>query len=311
MVSEEVTDFAVNISAVERETGLSKDTLRVWERRYGFPKPTRDAHGERAYPADQVEKLRLIRRLMDLGMRPGKIVAVPLAELAAHLGDPQTDAVVTEAEAGPVQEVLALIRAHKAAELREYLGMTLLRMGLKQFVIEVVALLNAAVGTAWAQGRIAIYEEHLYTEQVQHLLRHAIGSMPQAARRPRVLLTTLPGEEHQLGLLMAHACMAVEGVQCISLGVQTPSREIAQAARAHAADIVGISFSTAIQINTALAALADLRRQLDPTIVLWAGGSIWQRTRKQVEGVKMLASLAEISLSLSQWQDQHRAPRPI
>ena len=36
-----------SIAAVEREVGLSKDVLRVWERRYGFPLPSRDAPGER------------------------------------------------------------------------------------------------------------------------------------------------------------------------------------------------------------------------------------------------------------------------
>ena len=34
----------LSIAAVERDTGLSKDTLRVWERRYGFPSPGRDAN---------------------------------------------------------------------------------------------------------------------------------------------------------------------------------------------------------------------------------------------------------------------------
>lgn len=29
----------LSIAAVERDTGLTKDTLRVWERRYGFPTP--------------------------------------------------------------------------------------------------------------------------------------------------------------------------------------------------------------------------------------------------------------------------------
>ena len=54
-----------SIAAVERDTGLSKDVLRMWERRYGFPQPGRDANGERSYPADQVERLRLIKRLME------------------------------------------------------------------------------------------------------------------------------------------------------------------------------------------------------------------------------------------------------
>ena len=74
-----------NIAAVERETGLSKDVLRMWERRYGFPVPARDGHGERAYSADQVARLAQIKRLMDQGHRPGKLMALApetLAELA-------------------------------------------------------------------------------------------------------------------------------------------------------------------------------------------------------------------------------------
>ena len=71
-----------NISAVERDTGLSKDVLRMWERRYGFPVPDRDSNGERNYPAEQVERLRLIKRLMDAGHRPGKLIATPTEELS-------------------------------------------------------------------------------------------------------------------------------------------------------------------------------------------------------------------------------------
>ena len=59
------------IASVERETGLSKDTLRVWERRYGFPTPERDANGERLYAPFQVRRLAQIKRLIDRGHRPG------------------------------------------------------------------------------------------------------------------------------------------------------------------------------------------------------------------------------------------------
>ncbi len=302
MPSGETIDLAVNIGTVERETGLSKDTLRVWERRYGFPQPVRDANGERAYPSDQVDKLRLIRRLMDQGMRPGKIVSEPVDVLVAHLEGTRNAHEPAHQGFAQAGEVLSLIREHRANELREFLDLMLLRLGLKQFVTDVVAPLNVVIGAEWAQGRIAIFEEHLYTEQVQHLLRHAIGSFPQASQRPRVLLTTLPGEEHQLGLLMAHACMVVDGAQCISLGVQTPAREIAQAAKAHDVNIVGISFSPATQSHVAFAALADLRRQVQPEIDLWAGGSLWERSRRKLDGVEMISDLTGISDAIESWR---------
>ena len=60
------SDDGLPIAAVERETGLGKDTLRVWERRYGFPTPSRNPSGDRIYSAEQVQQLKLISRLLDV-----------------------------------------------------------------------------------------------------------------------------------------------------------------------------------------------------------------------------------------------------
>ena len=105
-----------SIAAVERDTGLSKDVLRMWERRYGFPLPERDANGERAYPAAQVERLRQIKRLMDQGHRPGKLLALPVEALAA-LAPRQTRSTRSEHVAEDVhglEDLLLLIKQHDA-----------------------------------------------------------------------------------------------------------------------------------------------------------------------------------------------------
>ena len=65
-IAEDFVDVSgITIAAVERDTGLTKDTLRVWERRYGFPTPLRDRSGQRVYSRRDMEKLRLIKRLLD------------------------------------------------------------------------------------------------------------------------------------------------------------------------------------------------------------------------------------------------------
>jgi DNA-binding transcriptional MerR regulator len=74
MPTKSIDSQLLTISAVERETGLSKDILRAWERRYGFPLPERNARGDRRYPQQQVERLRKIKRLVDHGFRPSKIM---------------------------------------------------------------------------------------------------------------------------------------------------------------------------------------------------------------------------------------------
>jgi MerR family transcriptional regulator, light-induced transcriptional regulator len=294
----------VTIAVVERDTGLSKDTLRVWERRYGFPTPLRDDNGERVYPTEQLEKLRVIRRLIDSGLRPGAVVAEPLQALQARVQSLPTCTARASGEAVAAAEALRLLKAHQIEELRQLLTHALTQLGLQRFVLEVVAPLNEIVGNAWIEGGIQIFEEHLYAEQIQQLLRQTIGSLLQGKHGPRILLTTLPGEKHKLGLLMAEACLAVEGAQCISLGVETPTWDIAQAAQAHRVDIVGLSCSQAMPVNMARNGLADLRQRLDRGIALWAGGSVWQRARKTVPGITTIASLTVIPEALRIWREE-------
>ena len=79
-LSRHLTDEPLlSITAVERETGLGKDTLRAWERRYGFPLPQRDATGIRGYPRVLVDRLALIRRALLAGQRPGRLLRLPPA----------------------------------------------------------------------------------------------------------------------------------------------------------------------------------------------------------------------------------------
>ena len=124
----------MNISAVERDTGLGKDTLRVWERRYDFPQPVRDANGERLYPAEQVERLRQIKRLMDQGHRPGRLFAASAEELLAIAGTRRAAAPAEiEKPAGEqdtVDRIVALLKSHNAPGLRQSLHQAMMRQGL-------------------------------------------------------------------------------------------------------------------------------------------------------------------------------------
>ena len=174
---------SATIASVERDTGLGKDTLRVWERRYGFPQPVRNACGERVYPPNQVEKLRLMRHLIDLGHRPGKIVVQDISDLQALLSQ---GACHTRTGAPGAHEDLMhyidLCKAGQFEQLRDALWQQLQRTGLHALVIEVAAPLNGMVGDLWARDRIAIYEERLYTESIQAVLRGGGGNAAGACQ---------------------------------------------------------------------------------------------------------------------------------
>jgi DNA-binding transcriptional MerR regulator len=295
--------ITLSIAAVERDTGLSKDTLRVWERRYGFPNPGRDPLGERAYTLPDVEKLRIIKRLLDAGHRPGRVVTQSLEQLQA-ISEQTVESPMRGTElalgAADLREHLALIRSHDVPRLRSQLTRLLSRVGVARFVNEVVGPLNAAVGDAWLRGQLEVFEEHLYTEAVQVVLRTAIASVPEPASddAPRVLLTTFPGEPHGLGLLMAEAVLSLEGCRCVSLGTQTPLWDIVLAASALHSDIVALSFTGCMNPNQIVDGLAELRGKLQPAVRVWVGGSAPVLHRRPVGGVEPFSTLADVSLAL-------------
>jgi len=297
----EHSEAPLNISAVERETGLSKDVLRIWERRYGFPRPVRDDNAERQYSATEVAKLRAIKRLMDTGLRPGKLIRQSLEELnalAEKRAHPRRDALAPAIE----REVLALLKSHDVLGLQALLASLLLRQGVPRFVVETIAPLNRAVGEAWMRGELQVFEEHVYSEVAHTSLRSAIGAFPRQPGSPKILLTTVPGEQHGLGLLMVDALLAPEGAQCISLGPQTPFEDIRRAAAAHKVNIVALSFSSAFPLRQAGDALALLRRQLPTTVALWAGGEHLRRLRKTLSGVHLIPELGDALEALKNWR---------
>ena len=229
---------SLNIAAVERDVGLSKDVLRVWERRYGFPTPDRDAHGERQYPLDQVERLRLIKRLMDQGQRPGRLMSASMEDLnALASARPSAPSSRDEADAGALDGMISLIKKHDALGYSQALQQRLARQGLQRFVQDTMAPLTAMIGQAWEEGKVEVYEEHLFTELSSRVLRQAIANVA-GGQTPRVLLTSLPEEPHGLGLLMVEGVLSIEGAHCIPLGTQMPMLSITDAARAHRADLV-------------------------------------------------------------------------
>lgn len=288
------TDTSLHIAAVERDTGIPKDTLRVWERRYGFPRPERNDHGERTYPLDQVSTLRLVKQLVDSGHRPNKVVGRAESELRELLGAAQA-ASVPGLDSG-AQAIIDALRRRDSARVQETLRGLLMRQGLERFVIDTLAPLTSAVGEAWAGGHLAIHEEHLFSEQVDRLLGQAIGQLPAQGGRAPILLGTLPGELHRLGLRMVEALFAVRGLPCISIGPDVPVDQLVDACRGHQAAGVALSISACGATPSAARAVLDLRTQLPAETMLWLGGRGAARLRPRPPAVvEVFDSLTDLA----------------
>ncbi len=291
----------MRIEEVRRETGVPKETLRAWERRYAFPHPERDHAGERVYSQAEIDKLKLMKKLIDRGYRPSVIVAHTDQELRALLIETEQRRPHPR-DQQRIEPLLRAIKAHDVTALRNELSECMHRQGLEMFVLDTTVALTTAVGAMWVVGEIEVFEEHLYSEVVQSLLREAMQSMPARDSHPRVVLTTPPGELHQMGLLMAQTLFTLEGAHCVSLGIQTPQRDLAKAAAAHRADVVALSFAASFSPAMAAQVLADLDELLPAHIEIWTGGATARAVRNPPVRARILASLNDIRPTLQSWR---------
>lgn len=293
------TGDLIPITEVERQTGIRQATLRIWEKRYGFPQPLRDQHGDRVYPPVQVERLRAVRRLIDQGLRPGKIFSGVAADAAAG---PMPDPHATTPE--QFHRVFDLLRAYRLRELHALFQQRLLDLGMRRFVTEFLAPLSTEIGLAWQRGELLVRHEHLFTQLATSVL-HAWQAVVRAAGdgRPRVVLATLTGEFHALGTLMAEAVMTSLGVRCIQLGPDTPLAEVAAAASETRADIVAISFSANFPRREMVRVTAALRSALPPPALLWIGGDGARDAGALVAHVETFPILDAIEPAVQRWRD--------
>jgi len=297
----------LRISLVARETGLTKEVLRKWEDRYGFPDPVRDAAGIRLYPAWQVARLREIKRLIDSGQRPSNVVRPSPPEGDGGLAA-GTDTVVTTADTSldPAARAMAAMLAHDAFALQRILERDVMARGLFGFVTETAADLTRKVGAAWSEGKIHVFEEHVYSSVLQSVLEAAGRRISEEAGSPRVLLTTVPGELHTLGIRMAKALFSEMGANCLYLGAQTPLSEIADAVKAYHIDLLGLSFSEAFPVRQISPCLTELRNLVPANVPIWIGGSGSLRVGTLPAGVRIFIDMADATGALREVQALYR-----
>lgn len=270
----------MTIQQLSNEIGVGIDTLRVWERRYGFPVPARSARGHRSYSVDQVEELRIVKKLQTLGHRPGRIFALSPEQRRQLLS--------AAVEQQPVfdQTLRTLTQDLSPGQIDAELRKQLQHLGLASFIQQYALPLLQGLDQGWTEGSISIAREHLISDRLELLLREQLATgqsvSAQAAKSNKQLLfLTLSGERHKLGLLLAATLFHAEGVDCILLNHELPISELPDLVNELRVDGVALSFSGQYSARQAKTDLASLRNQLDPQIKLIAGGQAVQG------GVKM------------------------
>ena len=287
-------DQVYSIGVIERDTGIGRDTLRVWERRYGFPEPVRNAKGERVYPEIQLRRLQRIRRLLDRGIRPGKLL--PLSDEALDGLEARLQPAAPKLLDDTVRAILDAMRSADACQVESLLRRQYEKQRMQAFILRTVVPLLHRVGELWIGGKLQVFQEHFLSEQLIRFLNTQISTLQKSAGKPRFVLATLPGEEHTLGLLMLTAMLSSRGASVINLGGEVPMDQIGRAVEQFHANVVGITFSASYQYRNIRQHLLELRELLADDVDIWTGGEGVRRLRKLPAGVTKFNSLEKLPL---------------
>lgn len=268
-----------SIHVASRLTGIPIETLRVWERRYGFPRPSRSETGNRRLYSDaEIERLKWIARALERGFRAGEVVPRPVREIEALIGAaPAPEPSPPPAELATVASLVDALANDDIAFVENEVRRLAAALGPKRFVMEVAHPFAVAVGEAWGSGTIEVRQEHWASECLATQLRLLLAAYQDAAGDPVVVLATLPGEPHALGLAMVALYLAVSGAKPRLVGASTPPDQIVAAARALDADVVGLTITPASDPIATPEQVAWIARELPARSRLWLGGVGAQR----------------------------------
>ncbi len=197
-----------NIGIVARMTGVPENTLRVWERRYDFPRSARTEGGHRLYAPREVARIQWVKQRIDEGMQTRNAIhALGQVETEGRFPDMLNGTpaapVIPDISADVIREHLfTALTDHDEDRANQITGEALAAFSVEQLILSVIGPTFTAFGQAWAEGRINIATEHFATNYLRQQLFIWLRTAPPAYPVRPVILACAPGELHEGGLLM-------------------------------------------------------------------------------------------------------------
>ena len=214
-----------SMSQIEVLTGISAHKLRIWERRYGFPKPMRTDTNIRFYSDSQLKKLLNVGILNNNGYRISKITEMSLEEIHENVTN-----ILTNVSSEFEDEVNALILSmleYNEKEFQAVFQRCVIRRGFLSTVTEVIYPFLNQIGILWGTNKIIASQEHFISNLIRQKIVSAIDALPLPMENaPSIALFLLDNEDHEIGLLLSYFIAKNLGWQVFYLGQRVPSNNI-------------------------------------------------------------------------------------
>lgn len=214
-------------------TNIPIATLRVWERRYGFPNTTRTSGGQRLCSEREVLRLRWVKAQVDEGMQTAQAIralqygeqegqSVLLAREPVELASAPSPSLVVFSK-----RLTALLLANELGQADQLIGEIISLYPVEDLILEVISPTLNEIGEAWVEGRLSITGEHLASNYLRQrlLVWMATGPTPYPGIQP-LILACAPGEWHEGSLLMTGVLLRRKRWPVAYLGQNVPLEDL-------------------------------------------------------------------------------------
>jgi len=261
------------IHRVAKLTGLSKDVIRVWERRFGILKPTRGANRYRNYSDEDVALLRFLKEQLDAGGSIGELAKLGREELLgrARASAPRAS-FVDNTFSRLLRELLSTLNPFDRVLFEKRLNGAVAVVPFEEALHGILLPLQEQIGQLWHEGHIDVAIEHYVTKHIQQKIFSAMNQLPVAEFGAKVIVACPPGEEHDIAALtVAYRCR-VRGCRVYYLGANVPVASLANLCGKVEPDLTIISFPLALSDDKATELVQALADEVSPVSNLAVGG---------------------------------------
>jgi len=235
---------AYRIHRVAKLTGLSRDVIRVWERRYGLVKPIRSANRYREYTDEDVVVLRFCKEELDRGQTIGALAVEGRDSLLQRM---RLSSTPTPQELTPhenlIDELISCLDPLDKIRFEQKLNGAIAVVPFDEAVQRILLPLQRQVGELWHGGRVTVAVEHYVTKVVQQKLFSVMNQLPANEFGPRLLVACPEGELHEIGAQAAAYLAASRGCQVYYLGPNLPLPDLTAISERVKPDLVLLSLT--------------------------------------------------------------------
>lgn len=216
--------MSFTIRELELLSGIRAHTIRIWEQRYNFIKPSRTQTNIRVYSNDELKTLLTVALLNKYGYKISRIdEMLPEQRMEAALELPYAEAL----QEGMINKLIGYMIDLDSVSFEEMLDKQIKEKGLEETITGTIFHFLDKVGILWQTNRILPVQEHIVSCIIRQKLVAAIESLAPVQRKEPLFLLFLPeGEHHEMGLLFVYYLLRKNNLPVLYLGANVPIKDL-------------------------------------------------------------------------------------